>query len=1239
MERILWIALIASGAACAAGRQNATPVFFIANEGQAPAGVRFVAAGSGLTAWFWAGEVLFSDNGAAMRVEFVGSLAGARIEGLDRMAGRANFFTGPTEQWRRDVPLYGAIVYRALYPGIDMIYGANGRELKSEFVIAPGADPLRIRMRYPGTGEVRIAGDGSLVVPWNGKELRDAPPEIYQEVDGRRVAVEGRYGISRDGSVRFIVAGYDESRPLHIDPVLSYSTLLGGSGFDTATAVAVDATGSAYVTGYTASYDFPTVNAVQSSNAGGNDVFIAKLSSAGNALVYCTYLGGKGDDRAYGIAVDASGAAYVTGATASSNFPTRGPVQAKLAGGKNAFIAKLNAAGNALVYSTYLGGNGVDAGNGIALDPAGNAYITGDTTSYNFPATAFQRSPRGAQDAFAAKLSPTGNQLVYSTFLGGYNDDHGAAIAVDSSGAAWVTGSTYSNDLPTVNAAQRSLAGGQDAFVTRLSADGNALLFSTYLGGTGGTVAYPEAGQGIALDPQGNGYITGVTASADFPLLHALQGSRRGSTDAFVSKMDKFGTLVYSTYLGGAGVDTGNAVAVDASGGAYVAGYTFSTDLAVTNALQKTSGGDYDVFVARLNAAGDALLYLSYLGGNASDTATAVALDAAGSAYVAGWTLSNNFPTVNAFQAQNPGNYATFVTKMVFSAAPVALGVTPVSGSGAQQTFSFRYLDPNGAANLTSVAALIHTGGAWANACAVIYDRAANALRLLTDAGASPGGTITPGSGSQQNSQCVLNGSGSSVTMSGDTLTLNVALTFLPAFGGTQTVYLQASNASASSSWLCAGWWATMAPPAALGVTPASGSGTQQAFSFRYSDSNGAANISSVTALIHAGGAWANACAVIYDRAANALRLLTDTGASPAGMIAPGTGTQQNSQCVLNGGGSSVTLSGNTLTLNVSLTFLPAFSGTQTVYLQASNASASSSWLWAGSWTVIGPPVALGVTPASGSGTQQTFAFRYSDANGAANITSATALIHAGGAWTNACAVIYDRAANALRLLTDTGASPAGTITPGSGSQQNSQCVLNGSGSSVTMSGNTLTLNVALTFLPAFSGTQTVYLQATNAFASSSWLWAGWWAAMAPPVALGVTPASGAGTQQTFAFRYSDANGAANISSATALIHAGGAWTNACAVIYDRAPNTLRLLTDTGASPERTITPGSGSQQNSQCVLNGNGSSVTLSGNTLTLNVALTFLPAFNGTQTVYLQASNASAYSSWLWAGLWTVR
>jgi hypothetical protein len=473
--------------------------------------------------------------------------------------------------------------------------------------------------------------------------------------------------------VGFAVGAHDPSRPLVIDPVvLSYSTYLGGSYVDTGHAIAVDGDGNAYVAGETGSTNFPTTaGAFQTALGDGGDAFVTKLNATGTALIYSTYLGGNGNDYGYGIAVDGGGNAYVTGTTTSTNFPTTpGAFQTVNGGGlSDAFVTQLNADGTALVYSTYLGGSGQDEGFGIAVDGGGNAYVTGSTSSTDFPTTpgAFQTTLASSfGNAFVTKLTPDGTALAYSTYLGGYGTDVGRAIAVDGAGNACVTGGTGSTNFPTTPGAfQPTLGGTFNAFVTQLSADGTALIYSTYLGGSGS-----DQGFGIAVDGMGNAYVTGSTNSINFPTTPGAFQTTKGSilaTNVFVTQLSADGTtLTYSTYLGGTNVDIGLGIAVDGAGNAYVTGWTGSTDFPTTpNAFQTESGGSYDVFVTKLSTDGTALVYSTYLGGNDADWGYAIAVDGAGSAYVTGYTNSSNFPTTpGAFQTTRTGSQNAFVTKL-----------------------------------------------------------------------------------------------------------------------------------------------------------------------------------------------------------------------------------------------------------------------------------------------------------------------------------------------------------------------------------------------------------------------------------------------------------------------------------------------------------------------------------------------------------------------------------------------
>jgi len=655
------------------------PLSFIANAGQANANVQFIVKAGEQTIFFTPQAIVFATSehtedeltrGSVVRLRFTGANEEVKVGGEKPLPGVANFFLGnDPEQWRANVPTYAAITYHDLYPGIDLVYSGKQGRLKSEFVVAAGADPTVIIMDYSGVSSMYVRDDGSLVLETPIGKLVEEPPLIYQVIDEARITVEGGYRLLGEGQVAFSLGEYVTTEPLIIDPAFVYSTYLGGSIEDYGRGIAVDGLGNAYVTGETISDDFPTQDPLQPYYGGGDyDAFVVKLNPSGSALVYSTYLGGSADDRAHGIAVDSWGNAYITGYTYSDDFPTQNPLQPDYGGVYyDAFVAKLNPSGSALVYSTYLGGSIEDYGRGIAVDASGNAYVTGETISDDFP-TQNPLQPEqctGLRDAFVAKLNPSGSALVYSTYLGGRQADGGYGIAVDSLGNAYVTGYTFSDDFPTQNPLHPGDGGiySGDVFVAKLNPLGSALVYSTYLGGSN-----RDYGHGIAVDSWGNAYITGYTYSDDFPTQNPLQpDSGGGNSDAFVAKLNPSGSaLLYSTYLGGTGGDQGWDVAVDGSGNAYVTGATYSVDFPTQNPLQPYYGGEYsDAFVAKLNPSGSALVYSTYLGGRQADGGYGIAVDSWGNAYITGYTYSDDFPTQDPLQPNYGGGWRdVFVAKI-----------------------------------------------------------------------------------------------------------------------------------------------------------------------------------------------------------------------------------------------------------------------------------------------------------------------------------------------------------------------------------------------------------------------------------------------------------------------------------------------------------------------------------------------------------------------------------------------
>lgn len=649
------------------------PLSFEANGGQTNPKVKFLSRGKGYTLFLTGdGSALSLRRGASngvVQTRLLGANRRAVASGADRLPGTSNYFIGnDPAKWRTGIASYGKVKYEGVYPGVDLVYYGNQGKLEYDFVVAPKGDPTRIAMEMGG--RLGIDERGDLMVATNAGNVVFQKPVAYQRTrTGRQQPVDAEYVLAGENRVSFRVGTFDRMRPLIIDPILQYSTYLGGSGDDNRLGMAVDGAGNVYLTGWTASTDFPSVNSEQAGNAGSNDAFVTKINAAGTSIVYSTYLGGSGSDQGFDLAIDTGGNAYVAGITQSSNFPTVNAIQSALNGPRDAFVAKLNPAGNGLLYSTYLGGSSFDEGLAIAIDSSGSAYVVGDTSSNDFPVVnPIQGMLLGGRNGFVSKLNPAGSALVYSTYLGGNGLEQVQSVAVDGSSNAYVTGITSSTNFPTVNPIQPTMMGVDDAFITKFNAAGSALVYSTYLGGTG-----DDLGAGIAVDSAGNAYVSGYTASVDFPTKHAIQPSYGGNGDAFVTKVNAAGTaLVYSTYLGGSGQETRigypKAIAVDKFGSAYVAGSTYSTDFPTVNPTQAANAGGSDAFVAKLNAAGSALIYSSYLGGSGNEdfdgNSTNLGIDAVGNIYVYGSTTSTDFPTMNPIQATNAGGRDLFLTKI-----------------------------------------------------------------------------------------------------------------------------------------------------------------------------------------------------------------------------------------------------------------------------------------------------------------------------------------------------------------------------------------------------------------------------------------------------------------------------------------------------------------------------------------------------------------------------------------------
>ena len=692
------------------------PLSFEANQGQTARPVKFLSRGSGYSFFLTPDEAVLrlrNDSGqqkelkddptkalpntgsTVLRMKLAGANPSPQVAGLEELPGKTNYYIGKDPaKWRTNIPNYARVKYEAVYPGVDMVYYGNQRQLEYDFIVAPGADPNAIKLGVKGAENVSIDTGGDLLLAAKSSVARLQRPVIYQELNGSRQEIEGEYVLVDKTNVAFRIGEYDHSLPLVIDPVLVYSTFLGGSGDDGVYEVAVDGSGNAFATGYTASANFPTTAGAYDTgyNGGAYDAFVTKLNATGTAAFFSTYFGGSDADVGDGIAVDSSGNVYVGGLAKSINFPTTAGAFDTTCGScgsggpgnppGDAFVAKFGGMTGGLIASTLYGASDYEQAYSLALDSAGNVYIGGGWAkafSYSIPTpNGFQSAPLSYYDEFLAKFSPDLSTLLYATVIGGSDDDYAVQGIVSSSpGVVSVTGVTRSTNFPTTAGAFSSVCGSTfHAFAMTINTNlpgAPSLVYSTCLGGS-----VSASGSGIALDG-GNIWVTGGTSSSDFPTTPgAYDTVLNGPSDVFLTKLNPsaFGSaqLVYSTFIGGSGDENGAKVVLDATGDVYVAGSTSSADFPTVSSPQGF-GGVTDAFITRLNPVTNTLVYSTFLGSCLDDNAYGLALDPAGNAYVGGRTVSSGFPvTAGAYQTMfggvGVGNGDGFVTK-------IAPGVMP----------------------------------------------------------------------------------------------------------------------------------------------------------------------------------------------------------------------------------------------------------------------------------------------------------------------------------------------------------------------------------------------------------------------------------------------------------------------------------------------------------------------------------------------------------------------------------
>jgi Ca2+-binding RTX toxin-like protein len=568
------------------------------------------------------------------------------------LAGKQSYIIGSDpSQWRRNMPVYSRLLYRDLWPGIDVVFHGTNEKLQYDLIVHPGARIEDASLSYLGADRLSLDQEGALIIDSRFGQLQDSSPESYQWINHTKQPVESRFVLRPqpgDGG-RFGFAlepTYDPTRPVIIDPALVYSTFFGGGLVEGGNGIAIGVDGSAYVTGYTISRDFPTTPGAFDRQVEADEAFVTKFDPTGSSLVYSTVIGGSGQDAGGDISVAPDGSAYVTGDTTSADFPTTSGAFDRTLGESqgDAFVLKLNPTGSDLTYSTFLGGGSGEHGHAITQDAQGNAYVIGDTGSADFPTTpgAFQPDITPGFDqveAFVTKLSPSGSGLVYSTFLGGEGDELGIDIGVDDGGNAYAFGQTTSSDFPvTPEAFDVTQAGKSDSYVTKFSPTGSALVYSTFLGGSD-----DEHSNALVVDSKGSAYVGGYTSSSDFPTTpEAFDSSLDGPDDAFVTKIKPAGSsLGFSTYLGGSGSESG-LVGIDAEGNVYVGGATNSVDFPTTQGADSTLGGEVDSYVTRMDSTGATLECSSYVGGPLNEDSTDMAVDPTGVVYVTGFVIENS---------------------------------------------------------------------------------------------------------------------------------------------------------------------------------------------------------------------------------------------------------------------------------------------------------------------------------------------------------------------------------------------------------------------------------------------------------------------------------------------------------------------------------------------------------------------------------------------------------------------
>ena len=1075
------------------------PMVFVPSEAleRSPGGFVLRAAEYGVELR-GAGFLLWS-GAASLQAEFEGANPVVRGEGRQTSPTKINLLSGAdSSRWKWGVPTYLEVVLPGIYPGIDLRYRQDGENVKREFAVAPGADPSSIRWTYTDADSVEIDEAGDLTTWKQGRAWKETRPVVYELHDGNRREIASWFRLAGPRTVAFEIAAYDTSRTLLIDPTLTFSTMVGSSGSTYASAIACDSSGMVYVAGYTDGYNFP-VQGASFSRAGGVDAVVAKIDPKNSRMIYATYIGGWGDDRATGVAVDSAGRVLVAGTTTSTNFPTSSAYQPTIHGYKDAFLLLLDPASGNLVFSTLYGGSGSETMRGMALAASGVVYLAGETDSWDLPSpSGYRKTNSGAQDAFVARFSAAGH-LEAATYFGGGGNDRARGVTVDPSGNVWIGGSTDSLNLPTATPLQSALKGSMDGFVAKFDATLVTLVAGTYIGGSQGSAGMPEEVLAVTTDTTGALYVGGVTPSADFPLKSPAQSAFGGESEGWVAKISSTGgSIVFSSFLGGFAYDAVQAVAIDTGGRFHATGQTYSTNFLTVQPLQPSSGGFIDAFLASFDTITGALTFSTYLGGSGSDSATAIAPGWGGRLYVAGASASTEFPQVRPITAVSGATLRFFVAEFTYPTLgrPQVVSFAPANGTGSGTVFTAKFRHPDGIEALYFIHILINNPFGGSHACYMAYIQGKNVIQLTTDTeNGWPSATI--GSATVlSNSQCAVTAADASAVESGTDLTLTLKIDFSGSFGGVRRIWLHAVDDTwKDSGYVDMGTYTVTAPsgvvvpPVSVGTpamssSPAQGSGSGGTFAFSYQKLSGSSDPDATYALFNASPSAAKGCLVAWQRDQNLFYLAADSGSSWLSAVRPDSSDfTENNQCVLSGVGSVSQATSDSRITAYNVVFKSPVSGTISQYARATYAgNYDTGYRNTGSYQVNvrhGPQI-VSLTPTSATGSTQSFLLRFRHPDGIRSLYYIHLLLNNPFGGRGACYLAYVQGRGVVQLASDDEVYWPSVPLGSNQTLSNSQCSVSGAGSYAIESGTELLLQFSVTFKPGFAGLRKVWLHAVD---------------------------------------------------------------------------------------------------------------------------------------------------------------